>query len=172
MDTAADRTHTQTEQQLHIFMLCKIISRAPLNPFAGHMHYIKKNFLAGRIQSLRGPHAARGPYVWHPWSRTSMSKVRPVDQMRPLIKFWPARVAWFIKWIEYGPRAVLYIVKCAPTDIHLTTCVPPGKNFGHPWSRKTMIICCSLRTWVVLLYFCVPLPNGNQNLLVFVTILA
>ena len=70
VDTAADRTHTQTEQQLHIFMLCKIISRAALNPFAGHMHYIKKNFLAGRIQSLRGPHAARGPYVWHPWSNT------------------------------------------------------------------------------------------------------
>ena len=63
VDTAADRTHTQTEQQLHIFMLCKISSRAALNPFAGHMHYIKKNFLAGRIQSLRGPHAARGPYV-------------------------------------------------------------------------------------------------------------
>ena len=50
-------------------MLCKIISRAALNPFAGHMHYIKKNFLAGRIQSLRGPHAARGLYVWHPWLR-------------------------------------------------------------------------------------------------------
>ena len=27
--------------------------------------------------------------------------------MRPLIKFWLAHVAWFIKWIEYGPQPVL-----------------------------------------------------------------
>ena len=60
--------HKQTEQQLHIFMLCKIISRAALNPFAGRMHNIRKNHLAGRIKSVRRPHAAREPYVWHPCS--------------------------------------------------------------------------------------------------------
>ena len=41
---------TQTEQQLHIFMLCKIISWAALNPFAGRMHNIRKNQLAGRMR--------------------------------------------------------------------------------------------------------------------------
>ena len=39
------------------------------------------------------------------YSSPDMSKVRPTGQMRPLIKFWPARLAWFIKWIEYGPRS-------------------------------------------------------------------
>ena len=33
------------------------------NLLAGRMHNIKKNFLAGRIKSVRGPHAARGPCV-------------------------------------------------------------------------------------------------------------
>ena len=27
------------------------------------------------------------------------------------------------------------ICREAPTDVHLTTCGPPGKNFGHPWFR-------------------------------------
>ena len=27
------------------------------------------------------------------------------------------------------------VVKCAPADIRLTTCGPPGKYFGHPCSK-------------------------------------
>ena len=41
-------------------------------------------------------------------SRPGVSKVRPTGQMRPLIKFWPAHVAWFIKWIEYSQQPVLW----------------------------------------------------------------
>ena len=48
--SSRQNTQTQTEQQLHIFMLCKIISRAALNPFAGRMHNIRKNPLAGRMR--------------------------------------------------------------------------------------------------------------------------
>ena len=33
-----------------------------------------KNLLAGRIESVRGPHAARGPYVWHPCSTQSLCR--------------------------------------------------------------------------------------------------
>ena len=31
--------------------------------------------------------------------------------------------------------AASIVVKCSPTDIPLTTCVPLGKNFGHPWRK-------------------------------------
>ena len=41
------------------------------------------------------------------WSIPGMSKVWPLGQMRPAIKFCLACMAWFIKWIEYTPRPVL-----------------------------------------------------------------
>ena len=64
--------------------------------------------------------------------KSGMSKVRSVGQMRPLNKIW---LAWGLihkmNGMQFAARIVvklLYICGGHPTNVHLITCGPPGKN--------------------------------------------
>ena len=37
----------------------------------------------------------------------------------------------------------------APADVHLTACGPPGKKFGHPWSKHWQILVSGSQAYLV-----------------------